>query len=178
MKTTVAFLLAATVVGAGIVLASAAPQSVQVTVFPRGGIVMWGGPISALPNGWVLCDGANGTPDLRDRFVVGSGNGYAVNDTGGSTTHQHGLSTASIPPHVHTLQTAVGAPVYWGNDHHLGVTTEHGGGVWGDQYEKNRYGVAADTLTTDAASSGQVSGSTDSAGSLPPYYSLAYIMKR
>jgi hypothetical protein len=40
---------------------------------PDGTIVMWHGAIPTIPVGWFLCDGSNQTPDLRDRFVVGSG---------------------------------------------------------------------------------------------------------
>ena len=50
---------------------------------PSGGIIMWSGSIGAIPTGYYLCNGQNGTPDLRDRFVVGSGNSYAVGNTGG-----------------------------------------------------------------------------------------------
>jgi hypothetical protein len=52
---------------------------------PAGGIIMWSGSIGAIPTGYYLCDGQNGTPDLRDRFVVGAGNTYAVGNTGGFT---------------------------------------------------------------------------------------------
>ena len=44
---------------------------------------MWSGSIGSIPAGYVLCNGANGTPDLRDRFIVGSGNSYSVGSTGG-----------------------------------------------------------------------------------------------
>ena len=53
---------------------------------PTGSIIMWSGSIGAIPSGYYLCDGNNGTPDLRDRFVVGSGNSYAVGNTGGFTS--------------------------------------------------------------------------------------------
>ena len=46
---------------------------------------MWSGSIGAIPVGYYLCNGSNGTPDLRDRFVVGAGNTYAVGNTGGFT---------------------------------------------------------------------------------------------
>lgn len=39
--------------------------------FPAGMIVMWNGPGTLIPAGWVLCDGRNGTPDLRSKFVLG-----------------------------------------------------------------------------------------------------------
>lgn len=44
---------------------------------PRGVITMWFGTTSNIPAGWALCDGGNGTPDLRDRFVIAAGGGYS-----------------------------------------------------------------------------------------------------
>ena len=56
------------------------------TKFPTGIIVMWSGSIVSIPAGWYLCNGANGTPDLRDKFVVGAGSTYNPAATGGSLT--------------------------------------------------------------------------------------------
>ena len=50
---------------------------------PLGAILMWSGATNAIPDGWALCDGNNGRPDLRDRYIVGAGNRHAVNATGG-----------------------------------------------------------------------------------------------
>ena len=55
---------------------------------PYGVIVMWSGQSNEIPAGWALCDGANGTPDLRGRFVVGAGGDYAVGDTGGAAMEE------------------------------------------------------------------------------------------
>lgn len=70
-------------------------------VLPRGSILMWSGSITTIPSGFVLCNGAGGTPDLRDRFIVGAGTTYDPADTGGSTMHQHAFTgdghTHSIP---------------------------------------------------------------------------------
>ena len=56
---------------------------------PAGTIALWSGAASAVPTGWALCDGQNGTPDLRGRFVVGAGGeAYAVGDTGGAATEE------------------------------------------------------------------------------------------
>ena len=52
---------------------------------PTGMIMMWSGASNAIPSGYVLCDGTNSTPDLRDRFVVGAGSSYAVGATGGAS---------------------------------------------------------------------------------------------
>jgi hypothetical protein len=53
---------------------------------PAGAIVMWSGTVATIPQGWALCDGTQGTPNLRDRFVVGAGTTYLPGDTGGSAT--------------------------------------------------------------------------------------------
>ncbi|MGB0916417.1 MAG: hypothetical protein ACPGU4_02410 [Flavobacteriales bacterium] len=37
---------------------------------PAGGIIMWSGTIASIPAGWALCDGASGTPDLTDKFII------------------------------------------------------------------------------------------------------------
>ena len=57
--------------------------------FPIGLILIWSGAIVDIPAGYVLCDGNNGTPDLRNNFVVGAGDTYAVDDTGGNINHNH-----------------------------------------------------------------------------------------
>jgi hypothetical protein len=84
--------------------------------FPIGGIIMWSGSINALPAKWALCNGAtvNGvvTPDLRDRFVIGAGQLYGVNATGGSkdailVSHNH-TGTTSIESQSHTHSGTTG----------------------------------------------------------------------
>jgi microcystin-dependent protein len=74
------------------------------TLIPSGIILLWSGAISAIPSGWVLCNGSNGTPDLRDRFVVGAGNNYSVNATGGSDSVT--LTANQIPSHTHSLSAS------------------------------------------------------------------------
>lgn len=76
---------------------------------PNGAIIMWSGTVATIPDGFSLCDGSNGTPDLRNRFVVGAGSTYAVGATGGSSaTAQVGdveagpqatVSTSALPPY-------------------------------------------------------------------------------
>ena len=67
-----------------------------------GIIAVWSGSEGSIPSGWYLCNGSNGTPDLRNRFIVGAGSGssYSVGNTGGSNTVT--LSTSQIPAHSHT----------------------------------------------------------------------------
>jgi hypothetical protein len=71
-----------------------------------GMIIHWYGLAASCPAGWAICDGTNGTPDLRDRFIVGAGNTYALSDSGGSasqtiTVDAHVLSTSEMPAHSH-----------------------------------------------------------------------------
>jgi len=58
-------------------------------MLPSGVILLWSGLPGAIPAGYVLCDGNNGTPDLRNRFIVGAGDTYSVDDTGGNILHKH-----------------------------------------------------------------------------------------
>lgn len=74
------------------------------TLIPSGVILLWSGSIASIPSGWVLCNGANSTPDLRDRFVVGAGTSYAVNATGGANTVT--LDATMIPAHTHSLSAS------------------------------------------------------------------------
>lgn len=106
-----------------------------------GVVHSWVGSVINIPKGWLLCNGTNGTPDLRNKFVPGSGDTYAPGAAGGSVNHNHPFT---------------------GDDHQHTVAT--GGGVAG-----------GDDKDVDVISQPAV-GTTDNESSLPPYYSLAYIM--
>ena len=75
-------------------------QHMENHLVPPGAIIMWSGSINDIPVGWALCDGRNGTPDLRDRFIVGAGGSYNVGDTGGMK--EVTLTTSQLPEHTHT----------------------------------------------------------------------------
>jgi hypothetical protein len=102
--------------------AQAAPWNV-----PVGGIVMYYGnatQAAALPTNWKICDGTGGTPDLRDRFIVGAGLSWAAGSTGGSASFQpgihvaaHQISIAEMPGHDHGYSQTPHA--------HGGVTDYH-----------------------------------------------------
>jgi len=68
--------------------------------FKKGMIISWSGSVATIPGGWALCNGDNGTPDLRDRFVVGVGTTYNPDDSGGAATHTH---TFTGDGHYHSL---------------------------------------------------------------------------
>ena len=68
---------------------------------PKGVILMWSGEVDQIPAGWVLCDGSNGTPDLRSRFIVGAGSG----EDGGYAPRSSG-DPDKLPPISATTETA------------------------------------------------------------------------
>lgn len=70
-----------------------------------GIIVIWSGSIATIPTGFVICDGNNDTPDLRDRFLYGAGGVLNPGDTGGSLTHQHEFTSDG---HSHEFQAGTG----------------------------------------------------------------------
>ena len=140
-------------------------QPPAATPIPTGGILLWSGSIGSIPAGWVLCNGNNGTPDLRDRFIVGAGSTYAVNATGGSAdstlpTHTHG-ATVTDPGHVHSVSGTVsqtglsGGPTAFGQV----ATINTASAVTGISVTNANAGVSATN------------------GNLPPYYALCYIQK-
>ena len=140
------------------------------TPIPAGGILLWSGSIGSIPAGFVLCNGSNGTPDLRDRFVVGAGSTYAVNALGGSAdavvvSHTHtATSTVTDPGHTHGYIRNVGAP------------NNAAGSIPNDisnQAATTNSNTTGITVATTVANAG-VSGTN---ANLPPYYALAYIMK-
>ncbi len=88
--------------------------------FTTGMIMMWFGAAVDCPDGWAICDGTGGTPDLRDRVPIGAGTSYALNASGGAASatptinaggdHSHGgvtgettLDEDQIPEHSHRL---------------------------------------------------------------------------
>ena len=93
---------------------------------PIGGIVIWSGSEGSIPTGWQICDGSNGTPNLQDRFVVGSGDDYTTDDTGGQTTvdlehdHDYAAETSEDGSHSHTIAALSGGT----HSHTVGVTNE------------------------------------------------------
>lgn len=70
--------------------------------------ILWFGSIGSIPTGYVICDGNNDTPDLRNEFVIGSGDIYPVNDSGGSVLHNHTFTTDGHP-HLINAGSEMGA---------------------------------------------------------------------
>jgi len=165
---------------------------------PSGVIVMWSGTVSSIPSGWALCDGSNGTPNLRDRFIVGAGTSYTVGGTGGSAdaivvTHSHTMGSATfigsaMAAHTHTITD----PGHTHTIPDVGNTTNDGGSIDSAPnvttpqtyftVPSNTTGISINSASAGTPS-GTIGGSSDTTGTsgvgknLPPYYALAFIMK-
>lgn len=147
----------------------------SLVIVPVGGIILWSGAISAIPTGWVLCDGNNSTPDLTSRFVIGANGGnYEVGDTGGSASVT--LTEAHLPAHTHAATSVVTDP---GHTHQYTVSTGSGGEGRGDRdADINTNGVTGSAFTgITVATTNASTGSGVDHENRPPYYALAYIMK-
>jgi hypothetical protein len=138
-------------------------------LIPSGVITLWSGSIASIPSGWLLCNGSSGTPDLRDRFVVGAGSTYAVNATGGN-------ANATLVSHTHTATSTVTDPG------HLHDTGQFDSGSFA--FSPATSGTTSNRATTASAFTGvtvattnSTEGSSATGANLPPYYALAYIMK-
>lgn len=93
-------------------------------LFPAGVIVMWSGAVAAIPTGWNLCDGTNGTPDLRGKFILGAGGAYDPGDTGGEETHT--LTEAEMPSHTHGISVSGGSHSHTGSSGSAGGHSHSG----------------------------------------------------
>jgi hypothetical protein len=150
--------------------------------FPAGGIIMWSGSVASIPSGWALCNGSNGTPDLRNRFIVGAGSTYAVDATGGS-------ADAIVVSHTHTATSAVTDP---GHTHSVTTTSRTSVGGAGSTTDVNNIPAidynqsvrgTIDGNTNSSSTGITVATTNASAGTsgtnanLPPYYALCFIQK-
>lgn len=130
----------------------AAAQTEDDVGVPTGAIILWSGAISAIPTGFVICDGTNSTPNLTDRFVIhadnDSGGTNDVGDTGGEQSHT--LTVNEIPSHDHLLPQVGGAtPGVDSNNTRDYSGTVRSGATGGGAAHENR----------------------------PKFYALAYVMK-
>lgn len=125
---------------------------------------------------WHLCDGTNGTPDLRNRFIYG-GDGTNNGAAGGEANVT--LQVANIPAHGHT------ASVSNSGSHTHNVTT-YSGDVYsanGGRVSCNGVEQSRGSITTGSGGSHTHSITINNTGggqphnNMPPYYVLAYIMK-
>ena len=156
------------------------------SLFVTGMIMMYTG--STAPSGWAICNGQNGTPDLRNRFIVGAGNSYNVGVTGGFDSVS--LSESQIPSHTHSFSGSsshshgINDP---GHTHTMNFNQGNiisSGGAFGlkDSGTANRINTNTTGISVNSQSV-TISGNTGGTGggqaheNRPPYYALMFIMK-
>ena len=160
----------------GVTQSEFALLSGQTSLVPAGVILLWSGSIASIPSGWNLCDGTNGTPDLRNRFVVAAGDTYAVGATGGADSVT--LDASQMPAHTHTGTTSTDGA----HNHNVSVQAATIQDCQRDNsYFRGDGGLTTYTTTTNGNHSHTfTTASTGGGGShenRPPYYALAYIQK-
>ena len=153
---------------------------------PSGFIGMWSGSADTIPDGWALCDGQNGTPDLSGKFIIGAGGDYQAGDTGGDSeqtvplsgqTGETTLTIEQMPNHTHVSAGEHASTAKYDTVPFGGTSIKNG------SYEADptNYSLAANvgsSLPTGGSQphahslSGEVSVNT-----LPPYYARCFIMK-
>jgi len=136
-------------------------------------IVMWVGNYNAIPDDWAYCNGSDGTPDMRDKFIKTSSSGGSVDGTGGANGHSHSAPGA----HGHG----------WSHTHTFGATPDSGNiKNWANNAGGAQQGYANTSNSGHAHSSGTSGGggSTGSTGfsfgassdSRPASHSIIYLM--
>jgi microcystin-dependent protein len=159
------------------------PDSLIVPPFTRGMIMMWYGSSNNVPSGWAICNGSNGTPDLRDRFVVAAGNKYSVGSTGGEETHT--LTINEMPSHTHSFSSsiddAIGSFRTWKCDPQAtGVFSETSlGEICNSKNSGGDNGWRVDLHINKVFDNVKFAnnGGNQAHNNLPPYYALFYIMR-
>lgn len=167
---------------------------------PEGTIVMWSNSI--IPAGWSICNGLNGTPDLRQKFVLGAGGVYPLNSTGGAVDHYHyigyhtgdnsgcfyvngelhndsehtnGVQNPKAPTKS-ALLSAINfnesSPVYVESE--IGAKTAHWNGDGGGGISDDSKLTAGNMITSRGYAAGTTAAESDC---MPPYYVLYFIMK-
>ena len=151
---------------------------------PVGFVGMYSGLLADIPSSWAICDGTNGTPNLVDKFVLGTATELAIGGTGGyadsiipehthNADHNHTGSSASSGTHSHTgardistvaVERNAGNPVTISNPLYTTNTGNAGDHV---------HTITVNTKTMNVGYTGE-----EAAGkNIPPYVKLAYIMK-
>jgi microcystin-dependent protein len=171
-------------------------KKAEVSSVPKGAIIMWSGLETDLPSGWAICDGTQGTPNLRNRFIVGSGVGSdnPVGSTGGAASMT--LSVANMPSHSHGATASISGNISGTTSEAGAHTHPHNANICaaghiiqgGSQGTTPLYSAAtidsagAHTHTFSGTISGgsvtiAAEGGSQAFSILPPFYSLAFIMK-
>ena len=139
---------------------------------PSGCILLWSGSTGSIPSGFLLCDGNNGTPDLRNSFIIGAGNNYTVGQTGGSAdaivvSHTHtATSTVTDPGHIHAVTS-----------YYNGSSVANQASSYANQNSATNFNTQSAVTGVTVATTNTSTGTSGTNANLPPYYALAYIQK-
>ena len=162
-------------------------QGDPIPAFTHGMVMMWDASIPDIPAGWHICDGTSGTPDLRDRFVLGAGGSHALGASGnlgqtsGSTSagtptiNSPTIATANLPAHSHPFDYSnanstaiIGVPGFSLPSQFIFGGTGSGTRV---AFAGTPTGSGTPLPITAAALAGHTHAITG-----PPFYALYYIM--
>lgn len=166
------------------------------SVFAAGMIMMWYGDVNAIPDGWALCDGNNGRPDLRNRFIVGVGSDYVIGDVGGEDLHTavvtgsaggHNhtgtsgetiLTEDQIPPHYHWISTR-GSNASSQSNTQRDFARSYGevGSTVTDSVQTSTAGTGSSGHSHSIGSDGAHTHDVEQFDNRPPYYALYFIIK-
>ena len=176
-------------VGANVVVSTPAPAVAAITIAPSGqvsipdlistssvpigGIIMYSGNVLLIPANYSICDGTGGTPDLRNRFIIGAGT-FAAGTSGGSATidinnmpiHSHVISD---PGHTHNVQLSG-----MFNNGQTGAGAVYAGQGSGGAGPRFVDANAAQTAFTGITTTQSTGSGTDY---YQPYFSLVFIMR-
>lgn len=125
---------------------------------PVGCIMIWSGSEDTIPEGWAPCDGQNGRPDLRDKFVLGAGESHAVDTEGGE--EEHTLTVDEMPSHYH--------PIHYNRER------------FSKYYDTiSNTGFVVDTISpgSGVGSSVNDAGGSQPHNNMPPFITKIYIIK-
>lgn len=153
---------------------------IEKKIIPVGLIAIWKGLLVDIPTGWALCDGSNGTPDFRDKFIVGASAGNNPGGTGGTSSHSHAVGTLAMSSD--SAGTPVGLVTVFmsSTDAHTTTAVQSGSGttvVTGPASHSVAAPSANFTGSAMAAHTHTIIGDTDTEDHLPPFYEVAFIMK-
>lgn len=150
------------------------------SLFPKGTIIMFNGLSSAIPDGWAICDGNNGTPNLIGKFIKASSQ---AGEQGGSNEVTIGIN--NLPSHSHTITpSSLTTTSNGSHSHELGYSnysTESTGqsiSVLNGELRTNTLAAGEHNHTIDLSSlTISETGQGQPIQIQPQYYSLIYIMK-
>ncbi len=177
--------------GGSVILTVNDAENVRTAAFEVGMIMDWYGAAINCPEGWAICDGTNGTPDMRGLFSRGVDGSFAVGDTGGAaassagttgssgghthttSTPGHTLTETEIPAHVHSMSNVLTYPnpgLRFGSNNDFQANTS------GSTTGSTGGGAAHTHPDSTTSSDGAHTHTTPAVATVPPFRALYKIM--